>query len=180
MTREQFNNIQERCRNATKGEWVYDESESTFTSYEPDEKGFTHSTPILFAEMEAFEDDCHLFVSKEDAEFIAHSRVDIPLLLDEIEILNSEIIKLKEEYKTSLKKQTPIEPFIKTIFEGERAKKLALLNLNNYLTIKCPSCNNIVAKRTLKGVEPSNYCEKCGQRIDPDFNNTLLRERSDE
>lgn len=98
MTQKQIDEIKARCEAATPGEWEYQaEGDGEFVSYytEPS-NGFVRELPFITVGVDTPEETgndepfYYVEVSEADAEFIAHAREDIPLLLDYIKELKKD------------------------------------------------------------------------------------------
>ena len=103
MTDEQLQAIKERCNKATRGPWEkYAEYNNRyFTIYSG--KLPLYDPVVLAAFIEEEDDDfqCYGVLGAEDADFIAHSREDVPALLSEIDILNEMVDILTGEDMTT-------------------------------------------------------------------------------
>jgi len=83
LTNDYLKEVKERCDAATRDPWV------SFV------EGRDHSSDesVIVRGMNGTEDDLYLVgATKEDQDFIAHARQDIPLLLGEIERLRKLVI----------------------------------------------------------------------------------------
>jgi hypothetical protein len=97
--------IEQRCNNATPGPWANEGNGEMIVSYNPykhggmrivDIRGWGHLTGCSACN---FSDDKAEKIQIANAEFIAHSREDIPFLLNEIKRLQSIIVKLETRDK---------------------------------------------------------------------------------
>ena len=123
---ERYEEIRARCEAATPGEWVAAGCDNTHTAvytkdnYEKYENGIYC---YLIAELRRDDDtaDPDQFNAWNDAEFIAHSREDIPFLLDEFAAKNAEIERLTAERDAALK-EIPVScancKHVKTFLKG--------------------------------------------------------------
>lgn len=91
--------IYKRAKLATKGEWeVYEESDGTHIGTSWDHPQLKSPLPIVSLSVSVKEPHHRIHIDKEDAEFIAHAREDIPMLLDEVDRLR----KNEVEYRRML------------------------------------------------------------------------------
>ena len=86
MEENQLKEIEERCKKATPGPWI--ENESSTYIYLRTRDGESYICSAL---------------DKDNAKFIAHSREDIPRLLAHIKYLEAELFHFREMYHTTPK-----------------------------------------------------------------------------
>jgi len=92
MTEKELQRIKERCEKATSGPW-----ESPWVGNHPDAFIAKYDgTAIVGVEWYDFP---HLSVLKEDAEFIANAREDIPKLIAEVEKLKKKVKQLRKKIR---------------------------------------------------------------------------------
>ena len=78
LTKRDLESIKERAETATPGPWCVAGSERDYVIAKHGDSERCSDNPVIYAD-----DDC-LHGRKEDAAFIAHARVDIPQLIDEV------------------------------------------------------------------------------------------------
>lgn len=95
MTQQQLDEIRERCESVTPGKWKSDDYGLMVLSENPygkgqmrivDIRGWGHLTGVGIGAL-GLSDDEAFEIQKANSRFIAHSREDIPALLDEVERL---------------------------------------------------------------------------------------------
>ena len=78
LTKQNLNTIKERADKATPGPWCVAGSTLDYVIAKHGDSERCSDNPVLWAD-----EDC-LHGRKEDAEFIAHARTDVPQLVDEV------------------------------------------------------------------------------------------------
>ena len=78
LTKRDLESIKERAEKATPGPWCVAGSERDYVIAKHGDSERCSDNPVIYAD-----DDC-LHGRKEDAEFIAHARSDVPQLVDEV------------------------------------------------------------------------------------------------
>mgnify|MGYP006921282904 CR=1 FL=1 len=134
LTRAQFDAIRERASLATPGPWKVDEDLHP-RSQDSTQKNETGQSPrglvvVVLSEGATVSSNPFVLVTRTDAEFVAHAREDVPLLLAEVERLTLAIVNRTmttcvaggDFYDHGLTTQ---EEANKKIFEAERERNAA-------------------------------------------------------
>jgi hypothetical protein len=107
MTSAQLEAIRTRMKNASDGPWSVRRIPNTFASHAGDR--YTHPCVRGFRVPRRIYDLAWQQV-EADAEFIAHARNDIPVLLEEIEHLRSTLLECQTALAELLQRDEPVSP----------------------------------------------------------------------
>lgn len=89
--------IYKRTKLATAGEWkAYEKSDGMHIGTSWDHPQLKSPLPIVSLSVSVKEPHHRIHIDKEDAEFIAHARTDIPILLNEISRLKEDMQEISE------------------------------------------------------------------------------------
>ena len=147
MDNKYLSEIKARCEKATPEPWEYSDCAREIWNVNGVEIiGGTEGNGIA--------------ISKENADFIVHSRTDVEALLAEVERLTQarnylqELYdKLYERHKNALKKQIS-----KKIVSPEK-------NYSGLPIVQCPTCDN-------RDIEYGDcFCKRCGQKLNWNMDN---------
>lgn len=147
--------IKARAEKATPGPWEVDYNEP----FSSDIVGIFQEEQERYIVKLEEQDETDYPTTRDDADFIAHAREDIPALIAEVERLTAENADLKSIISpVKLAKIAMMQIEFKKLQEKQTPKEGKIVPVVWVPFYTCPKCGNNLGA-------PNAYCDRCGQAL---------------